>query len=47
MLLPVFSKGNPEIPQEVYDRMARLWDEECGKTEGTYRTAALSQGSEQ
>ena len=45
MLLPTFSKGTPEIPQEVYDRMARLWDEECGKTEGTYRTAALSQGS--
>ena len=45
LLLPTFSKGTPEIPQEVYDRMARLWDEECGKTEGTYRTAALSQGS--
>ena len=45
MLLPTFSGGTPEIPQEVYDRMARLWDEECGKTEGTYRTAALSQGS--
>ena len=45
LLLPTFSKGTPEIPQEVYDRMARLWNEECGKTEGTYRTAALSQGS--
>ena len=45
MLLPTFSKGTPEIPQEVYDRMAKLWDEECGKTEGTYRSAALSQGS--
>ena len=45
LLLPTFSKGTPEIPREVYDRMARLWDEECGKTEGTYRTAALSQGS--
>ena len=45
MLLPTFSGGTPEIPREVYDRMARLWDEECGKTEGTYRTAALSQGS--
>ena len=45
MLLPTFSKGTPEIPQEVYDRMARLWNEECGKTEGTYRSAALSQGS--
>ena len=45
MLLPTFSKGTPEIPQEVYDRMERLWNEECGKTEGTYRTAALNQGS--
>ena len=45
MLLPTFSKGTPEIPQEVYDRMEQLWDEECGKTEGTYRSAALSQGS--
>ena len=45
MLLPTFSKGTPEIPREVYDRMERLWNEECGKTEGTYRTAALSQGS--
>ncbi|MBQ4113699.1 MAG: Gfo/Idh/MocA family oxidoreductase [Clostridia bacterium] len=45
MLLPTFSRGTPEIPQEAYDRMARLWNEECGKTEGTYRTAALSQGS--
>ena len=45
MLLPTFSEGTPEIPREVYDRMAKLWDEECGKTEGTYRTAALSQGS--
>ena len=45
MLLPTFSKGTPEIPQEVYDRMEQLWNEECGKTEGTYRTAALSQGS--
>jgi predicted dehydrogenase len=45
MLLPTFSKGTPEIPQEVYDRMEKLWNEECGKTEGTYRSAALSQGS--
>ena len=45
MLLPTFSKGTPEIPQEVYNRMAKLWNEECGKTEGTYRSAALSQGS--
>ena len=45
MLLPTFSRGTSEIPQEVYDRMERLWNEECGKTEGTYRQAALTQGS--
>ena len=45
MLLPTFSKGTPEIPKEVYDRMLKLWEEECQKTEGTYRTAALTQGS--
>ena len=45
MLLPNFSAGTPEIPQEVYDYQAALWAEECTKTEGTYRTGALSQGS--
>ncbi|MBP3667066.1 MAG: Gfo/Idh/MocA family oxidoreductase [Clostridia bacterium] len=47
MLLPNFAAGTPEIPQEVYDHQAALWAEECGKTEGTYRTAALTQGSKQ
>ena len=47
MLQPTFSKGTPVIGQEVYDRMAKLWEEECAKTEGTYRQAALSQGSKQ
>lgn len=46
-LLPNFSKGTPDIPQSVYDRMKQLWEEECQKTEGTYRQAALTQGSEQ
>ena len=30
---------------DVYAYMAQLWAEECAKTEGTYRSAALSQGS--
>jgi hypothetical protein len=47
MLVPTFSAGTPDIPQEVYDHQAQLWTEECAKTEGTYRTAALSQGSKQ
>ena len=46
-LLPNFSKGTPDIPQSVYDRMKQLWEEECQKTEGTYRQAALTQGSKQ
>ena len=47
MLLPTFSQGTPDIPQAVYDRQAQLWAEECAKTEGTYRAAALSQGSKE
>ena len=47
MLWPTMSAGTPDIPQAVYDRQAQLWAEECAKTEGTYRTAALSQGSKQ
>ena len=47
MLVPTFSAGTPDIPQEVYDHQAQLWTEECAKTEGTYRTAALTQGSKQ
>ena len=45
MLWPTMSEGTPDIPVEVYDYMAQLWAEECVKTEGTYRAAALSQGS--
>lgn len=45
MLLPVFSKGTPEIDQSVYDRMLDLWHEECKKKDGNYRAAAFGQGS--
>ena len=45
MLLPTMAAGTPDIPMEVYERMAKLWEEECAKTEGTYRQAALTQGS--
>ena len=45
MLWPTMSAGTPDIPMEVYDYMAQLWAKECAKTEGTYRAAALSQGS--
>ena len=45
MLLPTFSQGTPDIPREIYDYQAALWAEECTKTEGTYRQAALTQGT--
>lgn len=45
MLLPTCSGGTPEIDDAVYDRMKELWDIECSKKEGNYRTAALNQGS--
>lgn len=47
MLLPTFSKGTPEIDDGVYEHMKKLWDEECAKTEGTYRTQAFKQGSKE
>ena len=45
MLWPTMAAGTPDIPDEVYAYMAELWAKECEKTEGTYRTAALTQGS--
>jgi hypothetical protein len=47
MLLPNFAAGTPEIPREIYEYQAALWAAECEKTEGTYRQAALTQGSKQ
>lgn len=45
MLLPTFSKGTPEIPDEVYEHVKELWDAECQLTEGTHRTLVFEQGS--
>ena len=45
MLWPTMAAGTPDIDKEVYNYMAMLWEEECAKTEGTYRQAALKQGS--
>ncbi|MEE1065824.1 MAG: hypothetical protein UH249_06810 [Acutalibacteraceae bacterium] len=45
MLLPTFSKGTPEIDDEVYERMKNLWQTECESSEDNYRNAALNQGS--
>ena len=46
MLLPTFSKGTPEIDDSVYDHIKMLWEEECKKTEGSYRQMAFNQGSD-
>lgn len=42
-LIPVFSKGNPNIPQEVYEQVKTKWDFE--KEGGAYIKEALNQGS--
>ena len=33
MLIPVFSKGNPDIPDVVYENMKRLWDKKAAEQE--------------
>lgn len=45
MLLPTFSAGTPEIEDSVYDYMKQLWQRECEKKEGNYRSMAFHQGS--
>ena len=44
LLIPVFSKGNPDIPQEVYDRMREKWRAEFEANTG-YTNAAFTQSS--
>lgn len=43
MLLPVFSKGNPEIAPEVYAEVKRKWEEENSK-ENSYFKFVTEQG---
>jgi len=44
-LIPTFSKGDPEIPDEVYDRMLKLWRKELAGSGSTgYLEAATTQG---
>ncbi len=45
MLLPTFSKGTPEIPDEVYQTMYTRWQDELKSGTG-YIADAFSQGSE-
>jgi hypothetical protein len=34
MLIPSYSKGNPQIPQSTYDAIAQRWDERVKATGG-------------
>ncbi len=45
MLLPTKYGGTPEINDSVYEKVKELWDKECQKKEGNYRTNAFNQGS--
>ncbi|MBQ5749230.1 MAG: Gfo/Idh/MocA family oxidoreductase [Oscillospiraceae bacterium] len=44
MLIPSFSKGNPEIDDAVYAYMKELWQHECEKEDGNYRAKVFKQG---
>ena len=43
MLVPTCKSGTPDIPDEVYEKMYRLWREEYEKQDG-YTAAAFNQG---
>lgn len=43
MLLPTFSKGTPDIPDEVYERVYKQWRQEFESDSG-YTKAAFTQG---
>ncbi len=41
-LLPAFSKGNPDIPEEVYDKQKQLWAEvQANKDSNLYRNVQI------
>ena len=46
-LLPTFSKGTPNIDDEVYDYIKSLWEAECEGDKGNYRSIAFNQGKKQ
>ena len=41
MLIPAYSKGNPEIPDEVYERMLKKWQKDF-EANDTYISNKLS-----
>ena len=44
-LLPVFSLGTPDIPNEVYERMYKLWRDDIENKEDGYSSKAFTQSS--
>ncbi len=44
-LLPVFSRGTPNIPDEVYERMYKLWRDDIENKEDGYSSRAFTQSS--
>ena len=42
-LLPTFSRGTPDIPDSVYEEVARKWETEKA---GSYVKAVMAQGKE-
>jgi len=43
MLIPVFSEGNPDIPEEIYEIQKKTWQKELANKTG-YVNAAIIQG---
>ena len=46
MLWPCFSKGNPDIPDEVYENVYKKWRKEFEENTG-YTNAAFTQSSDE
>ncbi len=42
-LLPTCSRGTPEVPDEVYEKVRRMWEEEKANN-GTYRASVFNSG---
>ena len=45
-LLPVFSKGNPDIPDVVYDKVKKVWEKKQQEKEGNIYIRELKRGKE-
>lgn len=43
MLIPVISTGNPDIPEEIYDKQKKIWEDSL-KTGNSYIDLVMSEG---